>query len=129
MPKKLKKKIAKKPKKFTADPHSIPLMSQNERELLKARIICGVEKQKSTQGDQCWIWQRMTVGNPQFDKYPAFQVAGLRYQVRRVVYELWGLHPKLGLGTVRAVCGNSLCCNPKHLYRHNQLKGGLVVKA
>lgn len=129
MPKKLsKKKPVKKPKKFVADPRAIPLISPEERELLKARIMCGVEKQKGNQKDMCWIWQRMTVGNPKFSTYPAFQIGGVRYQVRRVVYELWGLEPFLGVGTVRAVCGSSLCCNPKHLYRHSQPKGGLVIK-
>jgi len=129
MPKlKQKKLVQKKPKKFVADPHLLPVMEPEERELLKARIMCGIEKRKSTQRDLCWIWQRMTVGNPKFDKYPAFQIAGERYQVRRAVYELWGLTPPLGVGTVRSTCGNSLCCNPKHLYRHNQLKGGLVAE-
>lgn len=130
MPKlKLKKKVQKKPKKFTADPRPLPVMEPEEQELLKARIMCGIEKQKGNRKDLCWVWQRMTVGNPQFDKYPAFQIAGVRYQVRRVVYELWRLSPKLGIGTVRSTCGNSLCCNPRHLYRHEQLKGGLVVKS
>ncbi len=82
----------------------------------------------------CWLWQGSAaqVRRKGYDRrrvvrgvklrraapaYPLLKTGGKAYNVRRLVYRLWGCKPPLRRATVRATCGNSLCVNPAHLVR------------
>lgn len=59
--------------------------------------------------EDCWEWQ----GAKAYDGYGRFHIQGKTYLAHRVACALWaGREPR---ETMRHRCGNSACCNPRHL--------------
>lgn len=60
--------------------------------------------------EECWEWE----GAPDHDR-PRVTIAGRRYYVYRLVYELHtGMQVPKDM-VIRHKCDNSMCCNPHHL--------------
>ena len=97
-------------------------MSKAEKlEALKDRILLELLIKKPS---GCWEWQGNCAGKDRM-RYGFMWLSGRRVNVRRVVYVLWKLKPKLGDYAVASICRNPLCCNPEHLHRSKRRKGGL----
>ncbi len=85
-------------------------------DLLRDRIRGRVEKRGT-----CLVWLGARAWGPKGQtSYGVMRVGGKLVLVRRLAYRLAKGEP--GKNVVRATCGDSLCCNPRHLVLSSRKK-------
>src|SRR3990167_7775286 len=94
-------------------------LTGREKEELKERIVLKVRQIAGG----CWQWDGAVVSN----RYAGIKVSGKLVSVRRLCYTLWRNVPPLGDFTVKCICKNTRCVNPRHLVRGEQGKGGGTI--
>ena len=98
--------------------NDITNLSQEDRKLLSQQLLacCEIDPERA---DACWIWQgpvdHRGFGRLRLSIHPLIQPKNyLWYSTHRLAYMLY--NDKIPeKHVVRRTCGDSSCCNPKHL--------------